>query len=268
LFKPRFEPLEERRVLSFIGGLDLVSESSNFERGSQVSLPAAGWSNVVSTAMIYDDPGLNGALIATDSAVFAYANYEVQYSTGVAIQANTRHTLHFDMGFYAERTDGVANYNFQLGTLDGSLTFSPVGYSASGAVSYAGNIGSGNISGSDNLVFATGASVSGDILAVRWAQTGTTGFPYSDFFGFDNVTLDASPVTLPPFVVTTASDLADGDTSSIDALRANRGADGAISLREAILAANNTPGHDEIGFSIPGEGAHTIAPLTPLPDDD
>lgn len=70
---------------------------------------------------------------------------------------------------------------------------------------------------------------------------------------------DSAPVVpLPAFIVTTNSDLADGDTSSINALRANRGADGAISLREAITAANNTPGHDTINFDIPGTGLHTI----------
>ncbi len=56
-------------------------------------------------------------------------------------------------------------------------------------------------------------------------------------------------------VVDTASDLADGDTSSIDALLMNRGADGYISLREAILAANGSPnsgGPDRIHFNIAG----------------
>ena len=42
-------------------------------------------------------------------------------------------------------------------------------------------------------------------------------------------------------VVDTASDVADGDTSSIGALMSDRGADGFISMREAITAANNTP---------------------------
>ncbi len=46
--------------------------------------------------------------------------------------------------------------------------------------------------------------------------------------------------------VTTTSDTVDGDTSSITALRADKGTDGEISIREAITAANNTPGADEI----------------------
>ncbi|MBL8451961.1 MAG: cadherin domain-containing protein, partial [Zoogloea sp.] len=51
-------------------------------------------------------------------------------------------------------------------------------------------------------------------------------------------------------VVTTAADLADGDTSSITALLANKGGDGKISLREAIVAANNSAGADTITFAI------------------
>ena len=62
-------------------------------------------------------------------------------------------------------------------------------------------------------------------------------------------------------VVDTTSDRADGDTSSITALLANKGADGFISLREAITAANNTAGTDTINFNITAAfvgGAHTI----------
>jgi hypothetical protein len=65
--------------------------------------------------------------------------------------------------------------------------------------------------------------------------------------------------------VNSTTDLADGDSSSIANLIASPGMDGAISLREAIKAANNTPGHDIIAFAIPGSGVHTIhvGQLTP-----
>ncbi len=66
-------------------------------------------------------------------------------------------------------------------------------------------------------------------------------------------------------VVTTVSDTTDGDTSSIVALNANKGSDGQISLREAILAANNTGGADTINFSIAGTGVHTINLVSVLP---
>lgn len=46
--------------------------------------------------------------------------------------------------------------------------------------------------------------------------------------------------------VTTTNDVVDGDTTSIAGLLANKGADGKISLREAILAANANADVDEI----------------------
>ncbi|GAA4443733.1 VCBS domain-containing protein [Novipirellula rosea] len=68
--------------------------------------------------------------------------------------------------------------------------------------------------------------------------------------------------TAHTITVTTANDTWDGDTSSIDALLANKGADGLISLREAIMAANNTQNDggtaDQINFAISGTGVHTI----------
>ena len=65
------------------------------------------------------------------------------------------------------------------------------------------------------------------------------------------------------FVVDTTSDLADGTTNSgVNALLFNRGADGRISLREAIAAANSETGTTElIQFEIKDAlvgGVHTI----------
>ncbi|MCC6271121.1 MAG: right-handed parallel beta-helix repeat-containing protein, partial [Microbacteriaceae bacterium] len=72
--------------------------------------------------------------------------------------------------------------------------------------------------------------------------------------------------TFNTVVVDTTSDTADGNTSSLATLMANKGADGRISLREAITAANATAngvgGVDRILFNIPEAlvgGAHTIA---------
>jgi hypothetical protein len=71
---------------------------------------------------------------------------------------------------------------------------------------------------------------------------------------------------LATVTVTSTTDVADGDTSSIANLMATPGADGVISLREAITAANNTGGGDIIAFNIPGLGPHTISPMSALPD--
>ena len=69
-------------------------------------------------------------------------------------------------------------------------------------------------------------------------------------------------------VVDTTSDAADGDTSSITGLLGDKGADGRISLREAIIASNNTAnidGSDWILFNISGAGPHTILLTSALP---
>jgi len=77
-------------------------------------------------------------------------------------------------------------------------------------------------------------------------------------------------------VVDTATDsndsgiLAGNGTHTISWLLTHRGADGFISLREAIIAANNTAGLDSISFNIAGGGVQTIAvgstALGSLPD--
>lgn len=58
--------------------------------------------------------------------------------------------------------------------------------------------------------------------------------------------------------VDSTTDVNDGDTSSIANLMSSKGVDGVISLREAITAANNTPGADTINFGI-GSGVRTIS---------
>ncbi|MFM9912173.1 MAG: cadherin domain-containing protein [Methylophilaceae bacterium] len=68
---------------------------------------------------------------------------------------------------------------------------------------------------------------------------------------------------LASLTVDTTSDVSDGNTSSIAALLGSKGADGKISLREAITAANNTSGTDTINFSI-GTGVQTITVTSTL----
>jgi predicted outer membrane repeat protein len=60
---------------------------------------------------------------------------------------------------------------------------------------------------------------------------------------------------LASIAVTTTDDVLDGDTSSLAALLGNRGADGNISLREAIIAANNTVGADTV---VLGSGTYSL----------
>ncbi len=65
--------------------------------------------------------------------------------------------------------------------------------------------------------------------------------------GMINFTPDQQVTVIEPtnvLIVDTTSDVSDGNTSSIGALKASMGADGKISLREAILATNNTANLD------------------------
>jgi hypothetical protein len=64
-------------------------------------------------------------------------------------------------------------------------------------------------------------------------------------------------------VVSTSQDVNNGDTSSVSALLANPGPDG-ISLREAILATNHSPGTYTISFA-PSLAGTTISLLSQLP---
>lgn len=67
--------------------------------------------------------------------------------------------------------------------------------------------------------------------------------------------------------VTNTSDAVNGNTSSVMDLIASPGPDG-ISLREALMAANNNVNawtNTHIHFDLPGSGAQTISPASPLP---
>ncbi|MBS0508603.1 MAG: right-handed parallel beta-helix repeat-containing protein, partial [Proteobacteria bacterium] len=89
------------------------------------------------------------------------------------------------------------------------------------------------------------------------------------------VDCDQTPKTLTinvlatKLVVDTTDDTIGGNISSIAALLANKGGDNKISLREAILAINNTPPGSypvRIEFNIPGTGVHTLTLNSQLPN--
>lgn len=179
---------------AFIPSLDGTSNDSTFQLGSATVLPTLNWTNVSGTARVFNTAGHNGALIGTSQ----YTNYEVQYITSTAIQPLKTYTLSLDMGFYggSGHSTGTGDYSFQIGTVDGSNVFTALGSPKTGTASYGGNMGNtGWAPTHESLAYSTGASVSGDNLAVRWAQTGTN--KSVDFFGFDNVTLAVEPVPEP-----------------------------------------------------------------------
>ena len=183
----------------FISSLDDVSTASTFQIGAGQTdyLPALGWSNVSGAAMIWNQTGLNGSLIESDRAPSRFGDFTVQFSTSTPIAPNTQYTLHFDMGYVADLNKGTDGYSFSIGVVDNHGAFTPLGAPATGTVTWAGNMNFFNhYSGSADQVYTTGPTVPAEDLAVRWSQTSSN--LGSDFFGFDNVTLDATPAVGTP----------------------------------------------------------------------
>ena len=129
--------------------------------------------------------------------------------------------------------------------------------------------GSGTATISEVLDAPTGVGAA--VTATASVDDGAGSYDNTSEFA-QNVTVTGTSV----ITVTTTSDTADGDTSSIEALFADRGADNRISLREAILAADSSTNGvsvDEIRFNIPsddanfnaGNGTWLIQPATALP---
>jgi Domain of unknown function (DUF4347) len=138
------------------------------------------------------------------------------------------------------------------------------GGNASGALTSLGyNIDSGNTAGLTGpgdrintnpllgaLQYNAGTIKTMAIGAGSLAIDGGTasGAPTLDARGFFRITQDIGAYERNSLVVDTTSDVVDGATTSIDVLLGNRGADGRISLREAVIATNNTTGVDDISL--------------------
>jgi hypothetical protein len=182
---------------AFIAGLDGAGSASTFEDQGITPLGASGfqgWSNVIGGAQFFDAGG-DGSMIGTTP----YGNYSVRYNpvTPQPLLPNTQYSLTFDMGYVAGIAGGNSGYEFSIGTVSGGI-YTPL-QSSTGTVPYPGNMHS--VSSAVNAVtlnYATGSSVPAGDLAIQWAQTSSIGDPAtSDFFGFNRVTLDASPVPEP-----------------------------------------------------------------------
>ncbi|HIC90387.1 MAG TPA: hypothetical protein EYP04_13430, partial [Anaerolineae bacterium] len=110
----------------------------------------------------------------------------------------------------------------------------------------------------------------GNAYAVWQDERHTTDHVYFSYAQHDHIA--NGPQTA--IAVNTTSDVADGNTTSFaDLLFRDPGPDGVISLREALLAANNMGGPKTITFAIPTsdtgynptDQAWTIQPSSPLP---
>jgi trimeric autotransporter adhesin len=123
-------------------------------------------------------------------------------------------------------------------------------------------------SGNATISTTLGASVAvGEFISATATKSNATYTTFTDTSEFAR-NIAAVDSTQAVVTVDTTSDTSDGDTTSLSTLLANKGADGFISLREAITAANNTANGtlaDRVTFNITGTGVHTITPLTALP---
>ena len=122
----------------------------------------------------------------------------------------------------------------------------------------------------DSLSELTGADVAASTNATGsshfsgdWDLEYQTGIIETYVFGSSLLGGDWNDL-LGIITVSTTNDVLDGDTSSVAALLASHGADGFISLREAIIATNNTVGADTIfltagtfTLSIGGQGENS-----------
>jgi trimeric autotransporter adhesin len=120
--------------------------------------------------------------------------------------------------------------------------------------------------GTINVTLAANVAVGSFISATATSSNSA----YNTFTDTSELARNIATVDYAQAVVTvdTTSDTSDGDTTSISTLLADKGADGFISLREALTAANNTANGtspDLINFAISGTGVHTITPTTALP---
>ncbi|MCA9063465.1 MAG: hypothetical protein KDA96_10410, partial [Planctomycetaceae bacterium] len=97
--------------------------------------------------------------------------------------------------------------------------------------------GTGNVAFTDS--FAASAAVGDVVTATVTDLRGST----SEFSTASALVSSASIL-----IVDTSSDVADGDTTSISSLLTDRGSDGSLSLREAIIATNNTTATDEHSY--------------------
>jgi hypothetical protein len=110
--------------------------------------------------------------------------------------------------------------------------------------------------------------------AISATATRATDGTYSAFTDTSEFSANLLATASNEIAVTTAADnndsgiTAGNGTHTLNWLAANKGTDGLVSLREAIIAANNTPngsGPDRITFAIAGTGVHTITLASALP---
>lgn len=167
-------------------------------------------------------------------------------------------TVVLDKAPTADVTIALSSNDTSEGTVSApSLTFTTANWNVAQSVTVTG-VDDTWIDGNQSYSILTAAATSSD--------SAYNGLNASDV-SVTNTDLD----TVNVITVDTTSDMNDtglGNSFTLSQLLANMGTDGKISLREAIIAVNNTANGttpDEIHFDISGAGPHTIDVLSALP---
>jgi hypothetical protein len=173
--------------------LNGTSLASTFEigDGTASSLPFLGWTPLSgNNVQIWDVAG-DGVILDIGGGFNAYS---VQFVTDSALAANSTYTLSLEMGYVSGPGTGNANYSMSIGTWNGA-TFTPLQTVTDGPVTNFQAFASGTAGVTQTATFTTGGSVSGDMVAIQWAQTNTSSG--ADYFAVDNVTLSVAAVPEP-----------------------------------------------------------------------
>jgi hypothetical protein len=174
--------------------LNGTNVASTFEvgAGNNAALPSMGWTQLSGTSVMIWDESVNGVILNIGGGGFA--PYSVQFVTDSALAANSTYNLSFRMGYVGGGTSDTT-YQFSIGSWNGSA-YTPLNTYSGAPVTYLGNFGSDGANGEiQSVSFTTGGSVSGDFVALRWAQTNTG--TSADYFSFDNVTLSVAAIPEP-----------------------------------------------------------------------
>lgn len=218
--------------------------------------PTAG----VRTIEVVANDGTNDSNFATSTVTVAGGAAVAPGISVSSISGNTSEaggTASFTVVLDAAPTANVTIPVSSSNALEGSvstalLTFTTANWSTPQTVT---------VTGADETILDGSHAYSVVLGAASSADPGYNGLDPGDV----SVTNTDNDVT-STITVTGTTDVADGTTTSLYALLADPGADGVISLREALMAANATAGTDRIHFQIPGTGAHTISLASGLPN--
>ncbi len=153
----------------------------------------AGWTEVSGDTTDDIARGFTGGVYRALIGQGTFDTFTAEQVLGTAIAANTAYDLAVDIGFMSSGTGFTGDYKIELGTSTGGVftVLSTLDSTLFQSVTSEYNISTGNAL-TVNVLLETGATVSGDDLAIRLYKEDTT-----TYFGFDKVELTQAIVPEP-----------------------------------------------------------------------